>query len=168
VRDTLATVPPVVLGDLAMDPYDPLPLHTGHQLLDRLSPEAIDRMLDAVGPESGRGPVLTMLQLRHMGGALGRVSPGAGARATLPGEVSLFALGVVPEPAFDEPVRAAIADIEAATAAHHAGEYPNFVEVPTDASMFFDAATWARLREVKAAYDPEDVFRGNHHVPPAA
>jgi hypothetical protein len=26
---------------------------------------------------------------------------------------------------------------------------------------------WARLREVKAAYDPADVFAGNHHVPPA-
>jgi FAD/FMN-containing dehydrogenase len=167
VRDTLAMVPPVVLGDLAMDPYDPLPLHTGHQLLDRLPAEAIDGMLDAVGPQSGRGPVLTMLQLRHMGGALRRIAPGAGARATLPGEVSLFALGVVPDPAFDEPVRSAIADVEAATAAHRAGDYPNFVEVPADASAFFDAATWARLRAVKAAYDPEDLFRGNHHVPPA-
>ena len=27
-----------------------------------------------------------MLQLRHMGGALARETPGAGARATLPGE----------------------------------------------------------------------------------
>ena len=27
VRDTFAMVPPVVLGDLAMDPLDPLPLH---------------------------------------------------------------------------------------------------------------------------------------------
>lgn len=24
-----------------------------------------------------------------------------------------------------------------------------------------------RLREVKAAYDPEDIFRGNHSIPPA-
>ena len=28
-------------------------------------------------------------------------------------------------------------------------------------------ATWARLRAVKAAYDPADVFVGNHHIPPA-
>jgi FAD/FMN-containing dehydrogenase len=167
VRDTLAMVPPVVLGDLAMDPYDPVPVHTGHQLLDELSPAAIDAMMAAVGPESGRGPTLSMLQLRHMGGALGRAPEDAGARATLPGQVSLFALGVVPEPAFDEPVRAAIADVTAATAEHVVGDYPNYVEVPADASAFFDPATWARLREVKAAYDPDDLFRGNHHIPPA-
>jgi FAD/FMN-containing dehydrogenase len=166
VRDTLTTVPPVVLGDLAMDPYDPLPFHSGHQLLDGLPPRAIDDLMAAIGPESGRGPALTMLQLRHMGGALGRAPEGAGARATLPGEVSLFALGAVPEPQFDEPVRAALAAATTATAEHVVGDYPNFVEEPADASAFFDPATWARLRSVKTAYDPDDRFRGNHHVPP--
>ena len=38
---------------------------------------------------------------------------------------------------------------------------------PTDASRFFDADTWARLRHVKALYDPSDLFKGNHHIPPA-
>jgi len=40
-------------------------------------------------------------------------------------------------------------------------------EKVTGASAFFDAESWARLRAVKAAYDPQDMFRGNHHVPPA-
>ena len=30
-----------------------------------------------------------------------------------------------------------------------------------------DADTWRRLREVKAAYDPDERFRGNHYIPPA-
>ena len=51
-------------------------------------------------------------------------------------------------------------------APHRAGLYPNFVERPSDASAFFDADRWDRLRRVKAAYDPGDLFRGNHHVPP--
>jgi hypothetical protein len=38
---------------------------------------------------------------------------------------------------------------------------------PTDASRFFDADTWARLRQVKAHYDADDLFKGNHHIPPA-
>jgi hypothetical protein len=50
---------------------------------------------------------------------------------------------------------------------HQASEYPNFVEDPADASRFFDELSWRRLRQVKALYDPEDVIRGNHHVPPA-
>jgi hypothetical protein len=50
---------------------------------------------------------------------------------------------------------------------YRVGHYPNFVEEPADASAFFDPDTWTRLREVKALYDPQDLFKGNHHVPPA-
>ena len=104
-RDTFATVPPVVLGDLAMDPLDPVPFQSTSALLDELPPAAIDALLAAAGPESGRGPTVSMLQLRQMGGALARATPGAGARATLPGDVSMFALGAI----FDEPMREAVA-----------------------------------------------------------
>ncbi|HWI06711.1 MAG TPA: FAD-binding protein, partial [Solirubrobacteraceae bacterium] len=167
-RDTLASVPPVVLGDLAMDPLDPLPFRLGHQLLDGLSPQTIDGLLAAAGPASGRGETLTMLQLRHMGGALAREPFGAGARATLPGEVCMVMLGVVADERADGEVRAAIADVEAAALPGRAGQYPNFVEERTDASTFFDPDTWARLRAVKARYDAGDLFAGNHHIPPAA
>ena len=167
VRDSFAVVPPVVLGDLAMDPYDPLPAHSGHELIDELPAEAIDRVLAAVGPGSGRGEALTMLQFRQMGGALAREVPWAGARATLPGEISMFALGAVPDPASDAAVREAIADVGAALAPHRAGHYPNFVEQPADASAFFDPGTWSLLREIKARYDGGDLFAGNHHIPPA-
>ena len=50
---------------------------------------------------------------------------------------------------------------------YRGGYYANFVEERADASAFFDPAAWARLRAVKAAYDPADVFVGNHHIPPA-
>src|SRR4051794_34886222 len=139
-RDTFATVPPVVLGDLAMDPLDPVPFRSTSALLGDLPSAAIDAMLAAAGPDSGRGPTVSMLQLRQMGGALGRATPGAGARATLPGEVSLFALGAV----LDTPMRAAVdgalADLDTALRPHRAGYYANFVEEPADAGAFFDPA----------------------------
>jgi hypothetical protein len=102
-----------------------------------------------------------------MGGALARKSPGAGARATLPGEVSLFTLGVAPDGDTLQAVHDRIDRLVAAAQPHRAGRYPNFVEEPADASTFFDAETWQRLREVKALYDPQDLFKGNHYVPPA-
>ena len=81
-----------------------------------------------------------------MGGALARETPGAGARATLPGEICAMALGVVMDEASDVAVRAALADVRAPRCdPHRAGEYPNFVEEPADASRFF----------------------GAHHIPPA-
>jgi FAD/FMN-containing dehydrogenase len=161
--DTFAMQPPVGLSELAMDPTDPLPFLSAHLLLDELPAAAIE---DAAAI-AGAGSALTMLQLRHMGGALGRREPGAGARATLPGQVCLFALGVAPDPHAEQDVRSQLAALSAAARPSLAGHYPNFIEEQADASTFFDPDTWERLRRVKALYDPDDLFKGNHHIPPA-
>jgi hypothetical protein len=161
--DTFAMQAPSGLADLAMDPRDPLPYRLTHALVDELPATAIDDLATVAGP----GSALTMLQLRHGGGALGRAPAGAGARATLPGEIVLLGLGVVPDPALEPVIADALGTVAAAVAPHRAGDYPNFVEEQTDASAFFDAETWERLQRVKALYDPQDLFRGNHHIPPA-
>jgi hypothetical protein len=108
-----------------------------------------------------------MVELRHMGGALERRSPGSGARATLPGSLAMLSLGVVEGEASAATARSYLESVDRAVLPYRAGDYPNFVMEPADASGFFDAETWARLREAKAIYDPSDLFKGNHHVPPA-
>lgn len=160
--DTFAMQPPVGLSELAMDPPDPLPYWTAHALVDELSPTAIDD----VARIAGDGSRITLLQLRHMGGALARATPDAGARASLPGEICVFGLGIVPEPGTRAGVMAGLGALSDAVAEHRVGDYPSFVEEPADASAFFDPPTWERLRRAKARYDPHDLFRGNHHVPP--
>ena len=164
VMDTRAVVAPAALGDMAMDPPDPLPYELGGDLIDDLPAATVDDLVDAVG---AAGNPLAMLQLRHMGGAMARREPGAGARATLPGTVSLLALGVAEDADSAAAVSASIRSVRAAVRAHRAGDYPNFVEEESDASSFFDDVTWARLRAVKAQYDPAEMFRGNHYIPPA-
>jgi hypothetical protein len=82
-------VAPAALGDMAVDPPDPLPFVTGRALLGDLPPDGVDELVAAVGPVSGSN--LAMVGLRQLGGALGRRTPGAGARATLPGTLSLIA-----------------------------------------------------------------------------
>jgi FAD/FMN-containing dehydrogenase len=164
--DTFALVPPVGLSELAMDPPVPVPYHGAHLLLGELSPTALDALIDAAAP--AEGSPLAGVQLRHMGGALARKTPGAGARATLPGQLSLLGVGMVVDDASARAVDAALEAVTAAVREHRVGEYPNFIEEPTDASNFFDGDTWDRLRQVKALYDPTDLFKGNHHVPPAA
>src|SRR3954454_22358451 len=124
VRDTIATVRPVVLGDLAMDPLDPVPFESTSALLDELPAAGIYALLAAVGPESGRGPTISLLQLRQMGGALATAAPGAGARATLPGDVSLFALGAVFDDDAAIAVDEALADVDGAMRRYRAGHYP--------------------------------------------
>src|SRR4051794_20627875 len=163
--DTFAMVPPAELADLAMDPPDPLPLITAHQLLSDLPPAGVDALVAAAGP--GSGSTLGMVQLRHMGGALARRVPGAGARATLPGTLSMFALGVPEDEEMAAAVERSLAAVEHAVLPYRVGDYPNFVEEPADASSFFDSETWDRLRAAKAYYDPSDLFKGNHQIPPA-
>jgi hypothetical protein len=161
--DTFGMAPPVALAELAMDPADPLPYRSRTALIDELPDKAIEELSRIAGP----GSPLTMLQLRHGGGALARRAPAAGARATLPGQIVAFALGVVPDPALEPAVHAALEAVAGTLAPYHVGDYPNFVEEQAETSAFFDAETWAWLRRVKATYDPADLFHGNHHIPPA-
>ena len=162
VTDTFAVQPPIGLAELAMDPVEPLPYRSTTGLVDALSEEMVDQLAEASAAGSG----IVLLQIRHLGGALARTPAGAGARATLPGEVAVFALGVVPEPALEADVLGALDRVARVIEANRVGYYPNFVEHPADARAFFDAETWERLRRVKAAYDPTDLFRGNHHIAP--
>ncbi len=52
----------------------------------------------------------------------------------------------------------------------NAGAYVNFVsnEGQAGLSAAYPPATWDRLRRVKRQYDPENLFRLNQNVPPAA
>ena len=161
--DTFATQPPVGAQRAGDGPARPAAL-PDRALAPRRPPAAA---IEDVARIAGPGSALTLLQLRHMGGALARHEPGAGARATLPGEIAMLGLGVVPTADAEPVVRRELGALSAAVAPGRVGDYPNFVEEPADASGFFDAGTWERLRRVKALHDPEDVFKGNHHIPPA-
>jgi FAD binding domain len=165
IIDTFAMVAPAALGDLSMDPPEPLPYLSEHDMLGGLAPRTIDALVTAVPRESG----IVSVQLRHLRGATGRAPSHAGARGRLDGELAMFAVGVVPEPAFAPILADALEGVKQAVASHRvSAAYPSFVEKPSDASTFYDAATWGRLRSVKALYDPSDRFRGNHHIPPSA
>ena len=53
--DTFAMVPPIELGELAMDPPDPLPFESGHALLEELPASLLDDLLAIAGPDSDSG-----------------------------------------------------------------------------------------------------------------
>jgi FAD/FMN-containing dehydrogenase len=163
--DTFAVVPPVGLSELAMDPPQPLPYASAHALLSALPSAAIDDLVATV--DMHPGAPLVLVQLRHMGGALARRPPGAGARATLPGHLSMMAAGLITDEASARAVETALHALTTSVTDHRVGHYPGLVEQPTDAGRFFDETTWTRLRRVKRHYDPWDLIRGNHHIPPA-
>jgi hypothetical protein len=160
--DTVATVPAASLTELHMDPVDPVPYLSTHAMLGDLPAEAIDALIAAVGP--GTGSILTGVELRHVGGAAGRVPEGAGALGALRGDYLGFAFGAVMAPEMAPVVEAQLAAIDAALAPHDTGRYLNFTEVVHDAEAMFADGVVERLREVRASYDPDRLFKANHAV----
>jgi hypothetical protein len=160
--DTFATVPPAALGYLHMDPDEPSPYMSDTMLVDELPAAGIDDLLAVAGP--GSGSPLVSVELRHMGGALARAEAHHGARASLPGSFAMFAGGVPFDPAGAAAIQAQLALVMNALAPWDAGRYANFVEQPADPGAFFDDESLRRLRAVKAAYDPADLFLANHPV----
>jgi hypothetical protein len=164
--DTFGMVPPVGIAELHMDPPDPMPYTAAGMMLGDLPAEAVDRFVAAAGPDSGSP--LVIAEMRHVGGALRRAQPHHGALATF--DASFLTLGV--GMAFgEESYRASHERLELladAFAPYDTGrEYLNFAERPTDPARFYTPEAYRRLREVKAAYDPDNVFRANHPIPPA-
>ena len=50
------------------------------------------------------------------------------------------------------------------------GGYVGFMGEEDEATLraAYPGATWDRLRELKGRYDPDNLFRLNHNIPPAA
>jgi FAD binding domain/Berberine and berberine like len=163
--DTVAMVPPVALSEMHMDPPEPVPYLGDHLVLGELPASAIDDFVAAAGP--GSGSTLISAEIRHTGGALARSVDGHGARDTFPGSFVTFAVGLVFDAASEEATHDDLQRVNKALHAYRAGSYLNFEENPTDPAGFYDEATFRRLREVKAAVDPNELIRANHAIPPA-
>ena len=64
--------------------------------------------------------------------------------------------------------RADLHRVTGAMAAHRVGSYLNFEEEKADAAQFYTPEAYGRLREVRAAVDPNELFLSNHVIPPAS
>jgi FAD/FMN-containing dehydrogenase len=162
LQDRFATQPPAGIAGLHMDPPEPAPYTLDGMLAGDLPGEAIDALVEAIGPDSGSK--LLSAELRHDGGAMGRGAPDHGAMDTLPGSFLLFGVGIVPEPAAMAPTKGWLGAMKDAVRPWEAGVYLNFSDADEDISTAFPAETVERLRAAKAKYDPENLFHANHPV----
>ena len=113
--------------------------------------------------------MMRVAQLRVLGGAVARVPADATAYAhrTSPIMVNIAAFY---DGQADREVRAAwVNEVTAILNQGNDGAYVNFLadEGPERVRAAYPGATWDRLAAVKAAYDPDNVFRLNQNVPPA-
>lgn len=159
--DTLAQMPYTRFADIHNDPAFPIPYNERSLMLRELGADAAKDLLALAGPGSNCTDI--MVELRHMGGALGR--PPAVASAIDHREAA-FCLATLQLPG---PRPELVVDAMA-----HWGtgrSYLNFLAGTHTAQLAeqgYGPATYARLGEIKARYDPDNLFRFNHNIVPRA
>ena len=162
--DSFGPMAPGGLSFIHMDPEGPTPGMGDHTLLRDLDDEAIDTLVATAGP--GSNSPLLAVELRHLGGAVGRSGAHHGAVDVMPGAYALFAVGIPMTPELGAALARALPAAIQAMAKWDAGTaYMNFAEThDADPASFYSAENYARLRRVKAEVDPAGVFRGNHAI----
>lgn len=162
IIDTWGRVPAGDLLGLHMDPPGPVP-GRGHGFdIDALDGGAVDALLAAAQPEVV-SPLLAV-ELRQLGGALGRPSETGGSARRRNG-FGFYAVGIAPVPEAGAAVDARIDAITEALDPWTSGRFtPNFAERGGDADRAFDDADLDRLRAVRRAIDPDGVFHATHRI----
>ncbi|HZU16038.1 MAG TPA: FAD-binding oxidoreductase [Candidatus Dormibacteraeota bacterium] len=163
--DTFATMPPMGLQAIHMDPDTPMPFVGDGQLLAELPPAAIEALIQAAGP--GSGTTLLSVEIRHLGGALARATPEHGVLASLEAGFALFAIGLVTDSEVRTGVEAEVRTVrEALRPWDTGGAFLNFAERRVHPVCLFGPERARRLQAVKARYDPDDLFQAKQPVPP--
>ncbi|HMM43091.1 MAG TPA: FAD-binding oxidoreductase [Thermomicrobiales bacterium] len=134
---------------------------------DRLDEDIVERIADLT---MDRPNTQTLLALRHLGGAMGRVPEDATAYGFRSAEFNFSVDATWNDPTLDDEMiawtRAAWSSLTEETGA---GVYLNFAGFGEDndrlARMVY-GSNYARLADVKRRYDPTNLFRGNINIAP--
>ncbi|MFJ8600240.1 FAD-binding oxidoreductase [Streptomyces shenzhenensis] len=166
--DSVREMPYTQSGSIYNDPVFPHAYYGNNILLGAMDAAVLVKtVLDVAGPEA---PAVCVIDLRHLGGALSRPPAVAGAVGNRDAEYMLRVLTPL-----------AATDIDIARPVHRrlfealrpwtTGRTLNFIyadeHMPDQTSFVYAPDDLRRLVELKKVYDPTNMFRYNHNIPPA-
>jgi FAD/FMN-containing dehydrogenase len=133
---------------------------------DALSPTDAVTVLEQL-PRSTA--MMKAVQLRVLGGALARVPNDATAFAHRDRRLFVNIAAMYMDPSEKDTHDAWVAGLADSLGRDGAGGYVGFLGEEDEETVraAYPGATWDRLRELKRRYDPENLFRLNHNIPPA-
>ncbi|MGB4136398.1 MAG: FAD-binding oxidoreductase [Microbacterium sp.] len=159
-RDTFTAMPPVEIAGITSDPPGPVSSRGTTAQMSALTEETIAQVVELMARK-----VLMLVQFRHVGGALHRPASGGGVRETVPGDITMYSVGILANPDTRPAVLADQERLDQIVAPFLVGRFAGFVEAALDPEHLFPAESWDRLRAVVAQYDPEGLFRASKPVP---
>lgn len=155
VRDTDPAAFMAEYTDPEIDPEEP-PHFYEHVLMDRLPSEACQLVAEFAQPDTGCGAM--MVEVRHLGGALGRPAAGGGAMDRIDGEFSLFVLGT---PEAGETMAHAV---DVLSDFGRGRTYFNFMRRRTGRKTAYTPEAIERLADLYEAMDPNGLIDHPHPI----
>jgi FAD/FMN-containing dehydrogenase len=143
------------------------PIATGHTMfVDHVGPSEAATILERLETSTA---MMAAVQLRVLGGAMARVPDEATAFAHRRSRIMTNVAALYERPEEAEVHAPWVHGLADALHQSDDGAYVNFLgdEGPDRVRAAYPGATWDRLREIKARYDPTNLFRLNQNVPPA-
>ena len=161
--DTFTRVPASSLAEVHMDPAFPVPAIGDGIAVTKLDSDVIDALLGSAAGDPA-SPLL-IVDIRHLGGALGRPDPAGGAVDHFSGNFLVYAAGMVPFAEAAPVVAAAVDSVRQALLPWESAQtYSNFREAEAAPERMWDAATLTRLRAIKVTRDPGNTIRAAHSL----
>ncbi|GII52742.1 oxidoreductase [Planotetraspora thailandica] len=170
IIDAVGEMPFTAVASIHADPVDPVPTYERSVLLRDFPQEAADALVEAAGPAVDT-PVL-MIEIRQLGGALAKDPAVPNAVGNRDARFQLFA-ATVGAPGMEETFAPALAPVvQALRPWATGGVQVNFLSAydvaPERVSAAYEPAAYERLAMLKRRYDPKNLFRVNHNIPPQA
>jgi hypothetical protein len=165
VLDTVADRPYRTSGEIHQDPVQPLAVHEVNTCLRELDEDAADELIELAGPDSTCP--LRLVELRHLGGALGRPPAEPNAVGNRDAAFLLYTAGMAGVEDVPEYGRFVL---DRMTPWSTGRSLPNFLgtddATPERVRSAYAPEDYRRLVQLKRAYDPENLFRITHNIPP--
>jgi FAD/FMN-containing dehydrogenase len=133
---------------------------------DSLEPAGAEAILEQLHQSTA---MMKAVQLRVLGGAMARVPADATAFAHRARRLFVNIAAMYMDPAERETHDTWVSGLADALGKDGAGGYVGFLGEEDEATIraAYPGPTWDRLRALKRRYDPDNLFRLNHNIPPA-
>jgi len=159
--DTIGRHPYGAYALVHTDPADPFPYEEQGALLAELPARAVDSLVESA--QLAAGGLVTVLEIRHLGGALADRPAAASPVAARDAVFNVWGATVGPPEVVDAGMGMLRGMVERLSPWSTGLAYTNFAGRDDRAEDVFTADDLERLRALKRHHDPRNLFRVNNH-----